>query len=141
VGADLPPRALVRSLGYFVRRDSRDALYRRVLERYIVMATAGGVTQALYPEGGLSKDGRLREPKLGVLTYMLREFDPQGARDLVFVPVGINYDRTIEDRTLLLGQAPGGCRRGTVRALMTRRASRRGTSQTPDAGTGSATPA
>lgn len=115
-----PLRALVRSLGgYFVRRDSRDALYRRVLERYIVMATAGGVTQALYPEGGLSKDGRLREPKLGVLTYMLREFDPKGARDLVFVPVGINYDRTIEDRTLLLGQAPGGCRRGTVRALMT----------------------
>ena len=115
-----PLRALVRSLGgYFVRRDSRDALYRRVLERYIVMATAGGVTQALYPEGGLSKDGRLREPKLGVLTYMLREFDPQGARDLVFVPVGINYDRTIEDRTLLLGQAPGGCRRGTVRALVT----------------------
>lgn len=113
-----PLRALVRSLGgYFVRRDSRDALYRRVLERYIVMATAGGVTQALYPEGGLSRDGRLREPKLGVLTYMLREFDPHGPRDLVFVPVGINYDRTIEDRTLLLGLTPGGCRPSTVGAL------------------------
>jgi len=113
-----PLRTLVRSLGgYFVRRDSRDALYRRVLERYIVMATAGGVTQALYPEGGLSKDGTLREPKLGVLTYMLREFDPQGPRDLVFVPVGINYDRTIEDRTLLLGLTPGGCSPSTVKAL------------------------
>lgn len=113
-----PLRALVRSLGgYFVRRNSRDDLYRRVLERYIVMATAGGVTQALYPEGGLSKDGRLREPKLGVLHYMLREFDPQGPRDLVFVPVGINYDRTLEDRTLMLGLEPEAPRGGKVRAL------------------------
>ena len=113
-----PLRALVRSLGgYFVRRNSRDDLYRRVLERYIVMATAAGVTQALYPEGGLSKDGMLREPKLGVLHYMLREFDPQGPRDLVFVPVGINYDRTLEDRTLLLGLEPGTPRRGKLRAL------------------------
>lgn len=117
-----PLRALVRSLGgYFVRRDSRDDLYRRVLERYIVMATAAGVTQALYPEGGLSKDGALREPKLGVLNYMLKEFDPEGPRDLVFVPVGINYDRTLEDRTLLLGLDPGASRRskgkGKARAL------------------------
>ncbi|MGC8763203.1 MAG: 1-acyl-sn-glycerol-3-phosphate acyltransferase, partial [Acidobacteriota bacterium] len=97
-----PLRALVRSLGgYFVRRHSRDNLYRRVLERYVAMATAAGVPQALYPEGGLTRDGRLREPKLGILDYMLRSFDPSGERDLVFVPVGINYDRTLEDRTLL----------------------------------------
>lgn len=115
-----PLRALVRSLGgYFVRRDSRDELYRRVLERYIVMATEGGVTQALYPEGGLSKDGALREPKLGILDYMLRGFDPKGERDLVFIPVGINYDRTLEDRTLLLGLDPGAPRRGRTAALAT----------------------
>jgi glycerol-3-phosphate O-acyltransferase len=60
------------------------------------------VTQAVYPEGGLSRDGRLRPPKLGLLDYMLRGFDPQGERDLVFIPVGINYDRVLEDRTLLL---------------------------------------
>jgi glycerol-3-phosphate O-acyltransferase len=98
-----PLQTLIRATGaYFVRRNSGDPLYRRVLERYIAMATAGGVTQAVYPEGGLSKDGRLRRPKLGLLDYMLRTFDPAGERDLVFVPVGINYDRTLEDRTLLL---------------------------------------
>jgi len=98
-----PLQTLIRSLGaYFVRRDSRDPLYRRVLERYIHMATEGGVTQAVYPEGGLTRDGRLRPPKLGLLDYMLRAFDPAGPRDLVFIPVGINYDRTLEDRTLLL---------------------------------------
>jgi glycerol-3-phosphate O-acyltransferase len=113
-----PLRALVRSLGgYFVRRNSRDDLYRRVLERYVAMATAGGVTQALYPEGGLSRDGLLREPKLGLLEYMLRGFDPKGERDLVFVPVGLNYDRTLEDRTLLLGLEPGARRRSLAYAL------------------------
>ncbi len=105
-----PLQTLIRSTGaYFVRRSSGDPLYRRVLERYIHMATAAGVPQAVYPEGGLSRDGRLRPPKLGILDYMLRSFDPRhGDRDLVFIPVGINYDRVLEDRTLLLDLAPGG---------------------------------
>src|SRR4029077_3801879 len=85
-----------------------DPLYRRVLERYIHRATEGGVTQAVYPEGGLTRDGCLRPPQLGLLDYMLRGFDPAGARDLVFIPVGINYDRTLEDRTLLLDRPAGG---------------------------------
>jgi glycerol-3-phosphate O-acyltransferase len=98
-----PLQQLIRSMGaYFVRRNSGDELYRRVLERYIAMATENAVTQAVYPEGGLSRDGRMREPRLGVLDYMLRAFDPQGGHDVVFVPLGLNYDRTLEDRTLLL---------------------------------------
>ena len=58
--------------------------------------------QAVFPEGGLSRDGRMREPRLGVLDYMLRGFRIDGERDLVFVPLGINYDRVLEDRSLLL---------------------------------------
>jgi glycerol-3-phosphate O-acyltransferase len=98
-----PLSALIRAMGaYFVRRNSGDELYRRVLERYIVMATEAGVPQAVFPEGGLSHDGRMREPRLGVLDYMMRGFRIDGERDLVFVPLGINYDRVLEDRTLLL---------------------------------------
>lgn len=112
-----PLQQLIRSMGaYFIRRRSDDALYRRVLERYVAMATEAGVTQAVYPEGGLTRDGALRPPKLGLLDYMLRGFDPGGARDLVFVPVGINYDRTLEDRTLLLDAASAPERPGLLRA-------------------------
>lgn len=97
-----PLQGLIRAMGaYFVRRNSGDPLYRMVLQRYVQMATEGGVPQAMYPEGGLTIDGRLREPKLGLLDYMLKGFHPDGERDLVFIPVGINYDRVIEDRTLL----------------------------------------
>ena len=53
-----PLQTLIRSLGaYFVRRRSGDPLYRRVLARYVQAATTGGVVQAVYPEGNLSRDG------------------------------------------------------------------------------------
>lgn len=97
-----PVTPLIKALGgYFVRRNSGDPLYRRVLERYVQMAVAGGVVQAVFPEGGLSRDGRFREPRIGLLDYMLRNFDPDGERDILFVPVAVNYDRVVEDRTLL----------------------------------------
>lgn len=96
-----PLQSLIRAMGaYFIRRDSGDPLYRKVLARYVHMATAEGVTQAMFPEGGLTRDGNLRPVKLGLLSYMVSSFDPKGERDLVFVPVGLNYDRVMEDRTL-----------------------------------------
>jgi glycerol-3-phosphate O-acyltransferase len=115
-----PLSALIRWMGaYFVRRNSRDELYRRVLERYIVMATEAGVPQAVFPEGGLTRDGRMREPKLGAIDYMMRGFRTDGERDLVFVPLGINYDRVLEDRTLLRALDPESTPRGKLRALGT----------------------
>jgi glycerol-3-phosphate O-acyltransferase len=101
---------------YFVRRNSRDALYRKVLERWVAMATEAGVTQAVFPEGGLSRDGKLRPPKVGILDYMLRAFDPQGERDIAFIPVGINYDRTFEDRSLLSERDSSAPRPGALAA-------------------------
>jgi glycerol-3-phosphate O-acyltransferase len=115
-----PLSALIRWMGaYFVRRNSKDELYRRVLERYIVMATEAGVPQAVFPEGGLTRDGRMREPRLGAIDYMMRGFRLDGERDLVFVPLGINYDRVLEDRTLLRALDPEATRRGRLAALGT----------------------
>jgi glycerol-3-phosphate O-acyltransferase len=102
-----PLSSLVRATGaFFVRRHSQDPLYRRVLERYVTLATEAGVPQALFPEGRLTRDGRLCPPRFGVLDYMLRGYRPDGERDLVFVPIGLNYDRVLEDRTQLLALDP-----------------------------------
>jgi len=102
-----PVQQLACALGAFcVRRGSENPLYRRVLMRYVQMATESGVVQAVYPEGKLTKDGKLCPPRIGLLDYMLRSFDPNTERDIVFIPVGINYDRVLEDRTLLLGLDP-----------------------------------
>ena len=105
-----PLSSLIRSMGaYFIRRNTKDVLYRRIVARYVTMATNAGVVQAVFPEGGLSRDGTLRPPKLGLLAYMVQAFDPKGPRDIVFIPVGINYDRVLEDRNLTAaaGLAPG----------------------------------
>ena len=115
-----PLEMLIRSMGaYFVRRDSGDPLYRAVLQRYVQMATDAGLTQAVFPEGGLSVDGRMRQPKLGLIDYMVRGFDPDGPRDVVFIPVGINYDRVLEDRSLLRKHDPAAAPIGFGRALST----------------------
>ncbi|WP_418593563.1 1-acyl-sn-glycerol-3-phosphate acyltransferase [Ponticoccus sp. (in: a-proteobacteria)] len=105
-----PLSRLIRSMGaYFIRRRSRDDLYRRVLRRYVQMSTSGGVTQAIFPEGGLSLDGGLQPPKLGLLRYITDDLD-LAARDVVFVPVALNYDRVLED-TVLIGAGESGTRR------------------------------
>jgi glycerol-3-phosphate O-acyltransferase len=109
-----PLQTLIRALGaYFVRRKSGNPLYRRVLQRYIQMATKEGVCQAVFPEGGLSRDGKINPPKLGVFDYMLRNFDPAADRDIVFIPVGINYDRALEDRSLLHELDPEAAKRSS----------------------------
>lgn len=105
-----PLSRLIKAMGaYFIRRKSRGDLYRRVLARYVGMATDGGVTQAMFPEGGLSLSGGLQPPKLGLLKYLVEERRP-GGRDVVFVPVAINYDRVFEDRLLVAAGQAGGRR-------------------------------
>ena len=100
-----PLSVMIRAMGaYFIRRGSRNALYRRVLARYVQMATAEGMTQAIFPEGGLSLDGRVGPAKMGLLSYIAEGFDPAG-RDVVFVPVGLAYDRVLEDRMLVAAAA------------------------------------
>ncbi len=102
-----PVSRLLRGMGaYFIRRRSRNDLYRRVLARYVQMAVAGGVTQAIFPEGGLSVDGRVRTPRLGLLSYIVEGWTPEG-RDVVFVPVSLNYDRVIEDKVLIEARRSG----------------------------------
>jgi glycerol-3-phosphate O-acyltransferase len=92
-------QSIIRAMGaFFVRRDSGNPLYRCVLERYVHMATREGVCQAVFPEGGLTKTGALAPPKLGFIDYMLRGFDVDKDRDVIFLPVGINYDKVVEDQ-------------------------------------------
>ncbi len=97
-----PLRSLLRLAGvYILRRDSGDPLYRKVLERYVQMATEACVPHAIFAEGKLSRDGMIRQPRLGMLGYITKTFDPAGAYDIEFIPVATNFDRVMEERTLV----------------------------------------
>ena len=97
-----PLKALIRAMGaYFIRRRYSNPLYRAVLARYVQNSVQEGVTQAMFPEGGLSLNGAVGPAKKGLLHYIVRDFSPTAARDVVFVPVALNYDRVLEDRVLI----------------------------------------
>ena len=106
-------QTLIRFMGaYFIRRNARDPLYRRVLATYVRMATEAGVTQAVFPEGGLSRDGLLRPPRIGLISYIVSAHD-HVTHDTVFIPVGLNYDRVLEDRSLVFEAERDGARMST----------------------------
>lgn len=101
-----PLEYIFKSFGaYFVRRRYREPLYHAVLERYVQLITSKGVTQGIFPEGGLTRDGTLRPAKIGLLDYMLGVARDADCRSRMYVvPVAINYDRVLEDRSLLREQ-------------------------------------
>jgi glycerol-3-phosphate O-acyltransferase len=106
-----PLEYIFKSFGsYFIRRKYREPLYHCVLEQYVQLITREGVTQGIFPEGGLTRDGKLRPGKIGLLDYILGVArDSQYRGRIYLVPVAINYDRVLEDRSLLreLGRSEG----------------------------------
>ena len=98
-----PLEYIFKSFGaYFIRRKYREKLYHTVLERYVQLITRNGVTQGIFLEGGLSRDGKLGKAKIGLLDYVLGVARESSMRErLYIVPVAINYDRVLEDRSLL----------------------------------------
>lgn len=102
-----PLGPLVRAMGaYFIRRRDGNDLYREVLANYVHQATQAGVSQAVFPEGRLSLDAKLGVPKLGILKYIF-DAHQEGGREVVFVPVALNYDRLLEDQVLIAAQTKG----------------------------------
>ena len=114
-----PLQPLIKMMGgYFIRRKSLNPLYRKVLARYVQLSTKEGVAQAVFPEGGLSRTGALGAPKLGLISYIIDGFEPEKSRDVVFVPIGLNYDRVLEDRVLVAAASDTNRKRFKFRLSM-----------------------
>jgi glycerol-3-phosphate O-acyltransferase len=94
--------------GYFVRRRYREPLYHAILAKFVQTITRHGVTQGVFIEGGLTRDGAFQKPKLGMLDYLVTaKRDPEFTQPLFIIPTAVNFDRVLEDRNLteeLLGR-------------------------------------
>jgi len=114
-----PLEYIFKSFGsYFIRRRYREPLYHTVLERYLQLITRNGVTQGIFLEGGLTRDGALRPAKIGLLDYLARTLrEPDFDRDIWLVPVGLNYDRVLEDRSLIHELEEGVARKSRAARL------------------------
>jgi glycerol-3-phosphate O-acyltransferase len=108
---------------YFIRRRYREALYHAVLSEFVATITRRGVTQGIFIEGGLSRDGAFQKPKLGMLDYIVgSKRDPSFTDPLYIIPTAINYDRVLEDRILTRelvepGEGPSRWEQGTTTAV------------------------
>jgi hypothetical protein len=81
------------------------ALYRRVLARYVQMATAGGSRRRSSRRAAVARRAAGRAAA-GALSYIV-EGRRSGRGTWSSCPVGINYDRVLEDRFLIRAHVTG----------------------------------
>ena len=95
-----PAGPIIRSLGgYFVKRNARhDRMHHVLLRRYVSYLFKRGHLQEFFIEGGRSRSGRMRQPKLGLLRIFVEAYQKGVRKDIQFVPVAITYENVIEDR-------------------------------------------
>ena len=88
----------------FIRRanDSAagEAIYKFALREYLGYLTAKKFNLEWYIEGGRTRTGKLRPPKLGLLAYLVRAVQDERTEDVAMVPVSIVYDHMHEVRAL-----------------------------------------
>jgi len=93
-------RIFRRCGAYFIRRAFRDnPLYKAVLQTYLKLLMREGVPQEFFIEGGRSRTGKLKRPKLGMVGMLKQAARAAGVKNASFVPVCITYDRVIEQRS------------------------------------------
>lgn len=88
---------LRRGGAFFIRRSFRgNQLYTAVINEYLAMNFAKGVSIEYFIEGGRSRTGRLLKPREGLLTMTVRSYLRHSGRPIVFVPIYIGYEKIIE---------------------------------------------
>ena len=89
-----------RSGAFFMRRSFKGLkLYAIVFKQYIKTLISEGYSFEFFIEGGRSRTGKMLFPKMGILKYLIESIDEGYNKDLMFVPVTINYDRILEENS------------------------------------------
>ncbi len=89
-----------RSGAFFMRRTFKGLnLYAAVFKQYVKTLINEGYTIEFFIEGGRSRTGKVVSPKMGMLKYLIESVDEGYNKDLVFVPMSVNYDRILEENS------------------------------------------
>lgn len=81
----------------FIRREFRDDhVYRATLRAYLAHLIAQRQNLEWYIEGGRTRTGKLRPPRLGILSYVMDAFGENPQRDVLIIPTAIAYDQQHE---------------------------------------------
>ena len=93
-----PVGPLARRSGYvFIRRSIRDnSVYKLTLREYVSYLVRKRFNLEWYIEGGRTRTGKLRPPKLGLLAYLVEAVMEGSADDVMLVPASIVYEHLPE---------------------------------------------
>ena len=87
-----------RSGAFFMRRSFKGLkLYPVVFRQYIKTLVNEGYSIEFFIEGSRSRSGKQLFPKMGMLKYLIESIEEGYNRDMVFIPISINYDRILEE--------------------------------------------
>jgi len=89
-----------KSGAFFMRRSFKGlALYATVFKQYVKTLISEGYSIEFFIEGGRTRSGKLLSPKVGMMKYLIEAIEEGYNKDLVFVPVTINYNRILEENS------------------------------------------
>jgi glycerol-3-phosphate O-acyltransferase len=81
----------------FIRRSfGDDAVYKLAVREFLGHLVAKRFNLEWYIEGGRSRTGKLRPPRLGLLHYISAAIEDGRAEDVLLIPTSIQYDRLPE---------------------------------------------
>ena len=87
-----------KSGAFFMRRSFKGLdLYAAVFKQYIKTLISEGYSIEFFIEGGRSRTGKIVMPKMGILKYLINAIDEGYNRDMIFIPVSVNYGRILEE--------------------------------------------
>jgi glycerol-3-phosphate O-acyltransferase len=104
-----PIGPLLRRTGiFFIRREFKaNEPYKFVLRQYIDYLLEKRFPLEWYLEGGRSRTGKLRSPRLGMLSYVVDTYLRGLVDDVVFIPVSIGYDQISDIKAYATEQLGG----------------------------------
>jgi glycerol-3-phosphate O-acyltransferase len=94
----------------FIRRQTRDdPVYPAMMREYLGFLLRIHANLEWYFEGGRTRTGKLRPPRMGVLRYLLDAFLANGpdADDVYLVPVAVVYDQQHEVEAISFEESGG----------------------------------
>ena len=111
-----------RAGAFFIRRTfAGDRLYAAVVDAYMRRLIKDGWPLEFFLEGGRSRTGKLRPPKLGLLSIVVDAALGVPTHTTWFCPVSIGYERFVEEKALVHeltgGEKPKEDARAVVRSL------------------------
>lgn len=100
---------LAASGAFFIKRKlGTDPIYKAIFSEYITSILSHGFNLEFFIEGGRSRTGKLLNPKMGILSIIMKGIHENRIKDCYIVPISIGYDRVIETEGYikeLLGKA------------------------------------